>query len=161
MNKYLIAFLMPLVVLVTGCESLKKWDKDIKSRPAGAGIQGAAFVRGLVIVVKKYKATPEDKEVAKAEAAKIVKQLTPAQKEELKENPRMVVELPQDERADKGAKKSVVIFDITTEEIVGNNIYDIKPTASVKKDSVQDTDLVKTEIDGFDVSYYGMGGLYQ
>ena len=161
MKRLLLCFPILFLLLPTGCESLKKWDKDIKSRPSGVGIQGAAIVRGLVTVVKKYQATPEQEEAAKMEAAKVVAQLTPEQKEELKENPLIVVETVQDARADKTAKKSVVIFDITTEKIVGNNVYDIKPTASVKKGTIEENDLVKTEIDGLKVSYYDMGALYQ
>jgi hypothetical protein len=148
-----------LLMLTSGCESLKEWDADIKSRPAGVGIQGAAIVRGLITVVKKYEATPKQKEEAKVEAAKVVAKLTPKQKEELKESPLIAVEILPDDRADKSAKKSVIIFNTSSEEIVGNNVYDIKPSASAKKGSVSKEDLVKTEIDGFSVSYYGIDSL--
>ena len=86
--------------------------------------------------------------------------LSPEQKEKLEDNPLIVVETIPDERADKDAKKSVIIFDVSTEKIVGNNVYDIKPTASVKKASIKEEDLVKTKIDGLDVNMYGYGSLF-
>ena len=159
--KQLTMLICALVLLLSqGCESLKEWDRQIKSRPAGVGIQGAEFVRLALTVVQKYEATPQQAVAAREEAAKIVSKLSPEQKETLEENPLIVVETIADERASKEAKKSVIIFDVSTEKIVGNHVYDIKPASSEKKTSIKEEDLVKTKIDGFDVNMYGYGSLF-
>jgi len=160
MKRLLLLPLSAALVLFTGCESLKEWDRQIKSRPAGVGIQGAEFVYLALTVLQKYEATPRQAAAAKEEAAKVVAKLSPEQKEKLEDNPLIVVETIPDERASKEAKKSVIIFDVSTEKIVGNNVYDIKPASSEKKTSIKEEDLVKTKIDGFDVNMYGYGSLF-
>lgn len=98
-----------------------------------------------VVILAKHQATEHQRQIAiaraKAAVAKIKTQQahTAAAKPKTakaappaKKLPRFIaVDTTKDERTVPQAAKSVVIFDTETQEIVGNNVYDVKSTPPV------------------------------
>ncbi len=82
-------------------------------------VEPKPVIGGKKKTVADAKPAPKEKPVAKAAAP--VKRL-----------PRYIaVDTSKDERTVPQAEKSVVIFDTETQEIVGNNVYDVKSTPPV------------------------------
>jgi hypothetical protein len=145
---------------LSGCtmpDNIKAWDRKIKSQPAGVGIQGAAIVEGLFIVLKKYAASEQQVEEAKRQARQIVEKLPEEQKASLKENPMILVEVKADDRASQESKVSMVIFDTSSETVVGNRVYDVKVTPKAQRQLEGERDVVQTKLDDFKVQYFGLG----
>lgn len=114
---------------------------------AGAGI----------VILAKHKATEHQRQIAEARAKKVIAKLkkqqaqaqaaakekkpktdAPAKKSTAKAEPPakklpryIAVDTAKDERTSPQAEKAVVIFDTETQEIVGNNVYDVKSTPPV------------------------------
>jgi len=105
-----------------------------------------------VVILAKHQASLRQQQVAKANAKAAIAKLrkkaarvpTPptsatnrktADKPKEKKQPRIpryiAVETVKDERTSPQAQKAVVIFDTETQEIVGNNVYDVKAAPSV------------------------------
>jgi hypothetical protein len=89
---------------------------------AGKVIAGAFAVAGRVVVVKEYAASEEQKTAAKEKALAMVAALPPEKVEPLKKEPRLLVEVPRDDRADKATTISVMIFDTSSQTVVGNKV---------------------------------------
>lgn len=105
-----------------------------------------------IVILAKHQATPHQRQIAVARAkvaiAKIKTQQARATAPQPKTSgkktaiakaappakklPRYIaVDTAKDERTVPQAQKSVVIFDTETQEIVGNNVYDVKSTPPV------------------------------
>lgn len=126
----------------------------VQSAEAFATGSTTGTVAGAAIVIlAKHKATPEQRQIAVARAKKAIAKIeteqarTAAKKSKTggtkkstakaetpakKKLPRYIaVDTAKDERTVPQAEKSVVIFDTETQEIVGNNVYDVKSTPPV------------------------------
>ena len=125
----------------------------VQSAEAFATGSTTGTVAGAAIVIlAKHKATPEQRQIAVARAKKAIAKIETAQartaakksktggtkkstakaEPPAKKLPRYIaVDTAKDERTVPQAEKSVVIFDTETQEIVGNNVYDVKSTPPV------------------------------
>ncbi|MEA3208635.1 MAG: hypothetical protein QOE70_1692 [Chthoniobacter sp.] len=124
------------------------------------GSAGGAIVTATIVIIAKHQATERQRQIAQARARVAVARLrasqaratvpekkaataagkpVPTKKAEVAKKaaaprklPRYIaVDTEKDERTAPQAKKSVVIFDTETQEIVGNNVYDVKSTPPV------------------------------
>ncbi len=133
----------------------------VQSAEAFATGSTTGTVAGAAIVIlAKHQATPQQRQVAVARAKKAIAKIKTQQAREArtvesrtveakpkpgakkkpvakkappaKKLPRYIaVDTSKDERTVPQAEKSVVIFDTETQEIVGNNVYDVKSTPPV------------------------------
>jgi hypothetical protein len=105
-----------------------------------------------VVILAKHKATEQQRQVAMARAMVAVQKIKARQARATEPKPKpgakkkpvakaappakklpryIAVDTSKDERTVPQAEKSVVIFDTETQEIVGNNVYDVKSTPPV------------------------------
>lgn len=93
----------------------------------GVGVDTGAAVSSAVRIIARYEATPKQREVAVRRAERVYRQMPVEKKQALKKEKvtHLVVDTEPDERA-KG-EKSVMVWDIEKEEIVGNVVYDVAP----------------------------------
>jgi hypothetical protein len=96
-----------------------------EARVAGRATGAAAAT--AIRIIAKYQATPKQREIAVRRAERVFRQMPAARKLELKKQkvPYLAVDTVRDERA--RGDKSVMIWDIEKEEIVGNVVYDVAP----------------------------------
>ena len=102
---------------------------------AAIGLATGAVVGITVYIIAKHQATERQRQVAQ-ERARIAaakmesqRQRTASGRGATKKKPRYIaVDTVKDEKS-KGSK-SVMIFDTQSQEIVGNNVYDVKSTPS-------------------------------
>ncbi len=116
------------------------------------GSTSGTVAGAAIVILAKHQATPQQRQIAVARAkvaiAKIktqqtrtaaAKPKTGGKKTSVakaappaKKLPRYIaVDTAKDERTVPQAEKAVVIFDTETQEIVGNNVYDVKSTPPV------------------------------
>lgn len=140
------AFLLALAVsLFSGCSGMPSYEAlfDTSPEAEGTGIIGAGVVRAVVIIAK-YQATERQRRIAdqRARAAygKLVRQQASASRETAarpttqtraqktrKKLPRYIaVDTEPDARSKTG--KSIMLWDTQSEEVVGNNVYDVEST---------------------------------
>jgi hypothetical protein len=105
-----------------------------------------------VVVLAKHQATEHQRQIAMARAKKAIAKIKTQQARAAAPKPKtgttkksvakaqapakklpryIAVDTARDERTVPQAEKSVVIFDTETQEIVGNNVYDVKSTPPV------------------------------
>lgn len=96
------------------------------------GAAAGAVVAATVYVIAKRQATERQRMVAEQRArAAHARRLARERREPAaaKKRPRYIaVDTVKDAKSAPGTKKSVMIFDTQTEEIVGNNVYDVQST---------------------------------
>jgi hypothetical protein len=117
------------------------------------GSNAGSLVAATVVILAKHQATEKQRQVAlkrakvalvhlKAKQARAEAKPKPKTEVAKKEAPRkeaaptklpryIAVDTSRDERTAPAAEKAVVIFDTETQEIVGNNVYDVKSTPPV------------------------------
>lgn len=123
---------------------------------AATGVSGGAIVTATVTVIAKHQATVRQRQVAEARARAAYARLLARQREaERSEEQRraasaatpkrkaktasrkpvvpryIAVDTEKDERTAPTAKKAVMIWDTQSQEIVGNNVYDVESAPSV------------------------------
>ena len=139
------AFLLALALSVfSGCNGMPSYQAlfDTSPEAEGTGIMGAGVVRAIVIIAK-YQATERQRRIAdqraRASYAKLVRQRVPesrqtaagpttkARAKTRKKLPRYIaVDTEPDARSKTG--KSIMLWDTQSEEVVGNNVYDVETT---------------------------------
>lgn len=117
------------------------------------GSPSASMISATVLVITKHQATERQRKVAEERARVALAKIKARQEREIaaekkastkktdkpaktvskpKKAPRYIaVDTEKDERTAPGTAKAVMIFDTETQEIVGNNVYDVKSTPSV------------------------------
>ena len=93
------------------------------------GAATGAIVAVTVYVIAKHQATERQRRVAEERArAAAVQRSRQASAAGRKKARYIAVDTVKDERTSPKAKKSVMIYDTQTQEIVGNNVYDVETT---------------------------------
>lgn len=111
----------------------------------GAGVAAGA----AAYVISKYQASENEKRIAQARAELYYKQLDAEQKAELeKKKVRYIAVDTKPERKIEG-EKAVMVFDTKSQQIVGNNVYEVKEAPKVGQ---------TTKLDNYTAQYVGSGG---
>jgi hypothetical protein len=86
-----------------------------------------------VVVIAKRQASERQRKIAEERARKFQAKLTPEKKAVMKKKHvrYIAVETVRDERTSPKAKKDVMIWDTESQQIVGNNVYDVESTPPV------------------------------
>ncbi|MEQ1861352.1 MAG: hypothetical protein ABMA13_15625 [Chthoniobacteraceae bacterium] len=145
-----IAAIIP--VAFTGCESAPGSGEGIYSQ--GGAAAGSALARGAasssgeglvasaavhnvgmatVVVIAKRQASERQRKVAEERAKAFQAKLTPAKKAAMKKKKvrYVAIDTVKDERTHPKAKKDVMIWDVESQQIVGNNVYDVESTPPI------------------------------
>lgn len=101
----------------------------------GYGINAATAV--AVHVVSKHEASKMQREIAEARAKAVYAELPPATKKQVQKKRYIAVDTKKDDRFT--GDKAVMIFDTKTEQVVGNNVYDIEKAPPVGSTAKFDT----------------------
>jgi hypothetical protein len=155
------AILTVAALSLAGCESTSpSGGEGIYSRNAAAA--GSAMARGATVgagdtrvasaqvqavgmatvtVLAKRQASERQRKLAEERARKYQAKLTPEKKTVMKKKKvrYIAIDTEKDERTVPKAQKSVMIWDVETEQIVGNNVYDVEATPSVGQTALFET----------------------
>jgi hypothetical protein len=98
---------------------------------AGASVGSIAIT--TIHIIAKRQASQRQRQVAEQRARAFQAKLTPAKKTALKKKKvrYIAVDTEKDQRTSANAKKNVMIWDVESEQIVGNNVYDVESTPPV------------------------------
>ena len=98
-----------------------------------AGAAVGAVVAATVYVIAKRQASERQRKIAEERARAYQRRLTPERKATMKKKKvrYIAVDTVKDERTSPKAKKDVMIWDVESQQIVGNNVYDVESTPSV------------------------------
>jgi hypothetical protein len=144
-------------MLVTGCENLTPGENAAVFGTAGGaaaggiasaagasageaaaiGVATGAVVAATAYVISKHQATERQRRVAQERAARAYAY----QRSHLKTHKTryIAVDTEKDEHTAAGAKKSVMIWDTQSQQVVGNNVYDVKSPPAVGSTAKFDT----------------------
>lgn len=99
------------------------------SESALIGIGAGALTATAVYIYAKHQATERQRQIAEARAARIYNDM-PAQKQQsVKKQRYMAVETTKDNRIE--GEKAVMIYDTKNQELVSNDVYDVKDAPNV------------------------------
>ena len=142
-----IAAIIP--VAFTGCESTGEGIYSQNGAATGSALaRGAASgsAEGLVasasvhnvgmatvVVIAKRQASERQRKIAEERARAFQAKLTPAKKAEMKRKKvrYIAIDTVKDARTSPKAKKDVMIWDVESQQIVGNNVYDVESTPPI------------------------------
>jgi hypothetical protein len=129
------------------------------ARAAGAGttesiVAGAAVgavVAATVYVIAKRQASERQRRIAEERARAYQRRLTPEKKAAMRKKKvrYIAVDTVKDERTSPRAKKDVMIWDVESQQIVGNNVYDVESTPAIGQTAKFET---------YAAEYVGSGG---
>lgn len=145
-----IAAILPISFM--GCESGSNSEPGIYAQNGAAA--GSAIARGAassssdsvtasgsvhnvgmatVVVIAKRQASERQRKIAEERAKKFQAKLTPEKKATMKAKKvrYIAVETEKDERTSPKAKKDIMIWDVESQQIVGNNVYDVESTPPI------------------------------
>src|SRR5437762_11917155 len=111
------------------------------------GAATGAAIAAVTYIIAKHQATERQQRIAEERAKRAYAQ----RKSELKTHKTryIAVDTEKDEHTSKEAKKSVMIWDTQSQEVVGNNVYDVKSPPPVGSTAKFDT---------YSAEYVGSGG---
>lgn len=97
------------------------------------GVGTGAVVAATVYVVAKHQATERQRRVAEERARLYYSRIAAEKKAEMKKKKvrYIAVDTVKDKDSSPTAAKSVMIWDTQSEEVVGNNVYDVKTAPQV------------------------------
>jgi hypothetical protein len=97
------------------------------------GAATGAIVAATTYVIAKRKATERQRQVAEARARSYYRSLPAERKTAMKKKKvrYIAVDTPKDERTSAKAEKNVMIWDTESEQVVGNNVYDVEDAPAV------------------------------
>jgi hypothetical protein len=116
-----------------------------------AGAAVGAVVAATVYIIAKRQASERQRKIAEERARAYQRRLTPEKKAALKKKKvrYIAVDTVKDERTSPKAKKDVMIWDVESQQIVGNNVYDVESTPAVGQTAKFET---------YAAEYVGSGG---
>ena len=93
-----------------------------------AGLAAGAATAAVTYIIAKHQATERQRQIAEERARHAYAGMPAKRKSELKaRNTRYIaVDTEKDEHTSPQAKKSVMIWDTQSQEVVGNDVYDLK-----------------------------------
>jgi hypothetical protein len=152
------ALVTSIAILVAGCENMTPGENaavfgSMAGVAAGSiasaaglstgqsiavGAATGAIVAATVYVIAKHQATERQRRIAEeraraAYAHRVSQQRAAAKagKKTAKKSRYIAVDTVKDERTSPKAKKSVMIYDTQSQQIVGNNVYDVEKAPAV------------------------------
>ena len=149
----IVALATVISVAVTGCASLTPGE-NAAVFGSGAGILAGSLARasgmstgqsiatgaavGAVVgittyIIAKHQATERQRRIAEQRAKVYVGRISPAKKAEMKRKKvrYIAVDTEKDEHTSPKARKAVMIYDTQSDEVVGNNVYDVQSPPAV------------------------------
>lgn len=92
------------------------------------GIASGAIIAATTYIIAKHQATERQRRVAEERARLAYRRMPVAKKAALKKNRvrYIAVDTEKNEHTSPKAKKSVMIWDTQSEQVVGNNVYDVQ-----------------------------------
>ncbi len=144
-----IAAIIP--VAFTGCESTgeegiysqngaaagSSLARGFTGATGGGGMTASSDVHSVgaatVVVLAKRQASERQRKIAEERAKAFQAKLTPAKRAEMKKKKvrYIAVKTEKDERTVPQAKADVMIWDVESQQIVGNNVYDVESTPPI------------------------------
>lgn len=105
------------------------------------GLAVGAVTATVVYVVAKHQATERQRRIAEERARVYYGRLPQEKKTALKQKKvrYIAVDTVKDEKTAPNAQKSVMIWDTESEQIVGNNVYDVQKTPAAGQTAKFDT----------------------
>lgn len=137
-------------LLLSGCsepsEETATYAAVVAARRGNVGAMESA----LTYVIAKRQATARQHQVAQQRARQTYAAMPPKKKAAMKEKKvrYIAVDTEKDSRTSPKAENSVMIWDTVSEDIVGNNVYDIANTPQVGTTAVFET---------YSAQYIGVG----
>jgi hypothetical protein len=104
---------------------------------AAIGVATGAVVAATAYIISKHQATERQRRIAEERAARAYAQHKSKMK--ARKTRYIAVDTEKDEHTAAGAKKSVMIWDTQSQEVVGNNVYDVKSPPAVGSTAKFDT----------------------
>jgi len=111
------------------------------SQSVAIGAATGAVVAAVTYVIAKHEATERQRRIAEERARRTYAEMSAKRKAELKARKTryIAVDTEKSEKTAAGAKKSVMIWDTQSQEVVGNNVYDLKSSPAVGSTAKFDT----------------------
>ena len=105
------------------------------------GVATGAAIAAVTYIIAKHEATERQHRIAEERAQRAYAQMSAKRKSELKTHKTryIAVDTEKDEHTSAQAKKSVMIWDTQSQEVVGNNVYDVKSPPPVGATAKFDT----------------------
>jgi hypothetical protein len=105
------------------------------------GAATGAVVAAVTYVIAKHQATERQHQIAEERARRAYAEMSAKRKEQMKARKTryIAVDTEKNEQTSAGAKKSVMIWDTQSQEVVGNNVYDVKSPPPVGSTAKFDT----------------------
>jgi hypothetical protein len=111
-------------------------------------IGAGALVGVTAYVIAKYQATEEQKKIAQARAELYYRQLDAEQKAAMQKKKVRYIAVDTQKNDKIKGQKAVMVFDTKSQEIVGNEVYDVKTSPKVGQ---------TTKLDTYTAQYVGSG----
>ncbi len=122
------------------------------SLPGGpSNAAAAAAVAGLVVyIIQKHEASERQKEIANERARRAYASMSQTKKARLKAKKvrYIAVDTEKNDKTSPQAKKSVMVWDTQSQEIAGDNVYDVKKSPPVGETA---------KFDKYSAEYVGSG----
>jgi hypothetical protein len=108
---------------------------------AAIGLASGAAIAAVTYIIAKHEATERQRRIAEERAQRAYAEMSAKRKSELKARKTryIAVDTEKDEHTSPQAKKSVMIWDTQSQEVVGNNVYDVKSPPPVGSTAKFDT----------------------
>ncbi len=105
------------------------------------GAATGAVVAAVTYIIAKHQATERQHRIAEERAQRAYAEMSAKRKAEMKARKTryIAVDTEKNEKTAPGAKKSVMIWDTQSEQVVGNNVYDVKSPPPVGSTAKFDT----------------------
>jgi hypothetical protein len=162
-----VAMLLVLSLAVAGCENVSPETTGVITgviagtaaggiaKAAGAsdsqavaiGLGTGAAAGAIAYVIAKHEATERQRRIAEERARLAYERMSAERRAEVKKRRYIAVATVREQNS-KGAK-SVMVYDTQTEQVVGNNVYDVK---SAPKDGQV------SKFDTYSAEFVGTGG---
>ena len=113
----------------------------VLAQSIATGLAAGAAVAVMTYVIAKHQATERQRQIAEERARRAYAQMSPERKSELKERKTryIAVDTERDEHTSPQAKKSVMIWDTQSKQVVGNDVYDLQSSPAVGSTAKFDT----------------------
>lgn len=103
------------------------------------GAATGAVVAVVTYVIAKHQATERQQRIAEERAQRAYARMSAEKKKKARKTRYIAVDTEKNEKTAAGAKKSVMIWDTQSQEVVGNNVYDVKSPPPVGSTAKFDT----------------------
>lgn len=105
------------------------------------GAATGAAIAAVTYIIATHEATERQHRIAEERAQRAYAEMSAKRKREMKARKTryIAVDTEKDQHTAAGAKKSVMIWDTQSQEVVGNNVYDVKSPPPVGSTAKFDT----------------------